>query len=116
MCQIERISNNDVQTVVVRINGVLPNISTPGSNEKSERAAQIKQQDRTSNTSCSLFALSETNQIIFHMQVDIGQGIVKTIENGISSLGFKSTTLSLSVPDAVLITHSHDDHIKELPI
>jgi phosphoribosyl 1,2-cyclic phosphodiesterase len=47
------------------------------------------------------------------MLVDIGQGIVKSIEKGTSDLGFNSSSF---IPDALLITHSHDDHIKELPM
>jgi hypothetical protein len=47
------------------------------------------------------------------MLVDIGQGVLKSIEKGASELGVKSSSL---IPDALLITHSHDDHIKELPI
>jgi phosphoribosyl 1,2-cyclic phosphodiesterase len=99
--------------LIVRINGTLPDISTLGSEEKSERAAEVKRQDISSNTSCSLFAKVETDQKIFRMLVDIGQGIVKSIEKGTSDLGFNSSSF---IPDALLITHSHDDHIKELPM
>ena len=101
--------------LAVRINGTLPDISTLGSEEKSERAAEVKLQGISTNTSCSLFARIETGQRIFHMLVDIGQGIVKSIEKGATDLGFKSSSLSFT-PDALLITHSHDDHIKELPV
>ena len=99
--------------LMVRINGTLPDISTLGSEEKSERAAEVKRQGISTNTSCSLFARIETGQKIFHMLVDVGQGIVKSIEKGSSELRFKSS--SSFIPDALLITHSHDDHIKELP-
>jgi len=68
------------QPIVVRINGTLPDISTIGSEEKSERAAEVKRQGISTNTSCSLFAKAETQQNIFHLLVDIGQGIVKSIE------------------------------------
>jgi len=101
------------QPLAVRINGTLPDISTLGSEEKSERAAEIKREGISTNTSCSLFARIETDQRIFHMLVDIGQGIVKSLEKGASDLGFKTSSF---IPDAVLITHSHDDHIKELPV
>jgi phosphoribosyl 1,2-cyclic phosphodiesterase len=111
-------NNNGIQNVVVRINGVLPDTSALGTAEKSDRAAEIKQQNTPSNTSCSLIAITNTNQIIFHMLVDVGQGVVESVKNGIPSLGFTSTTESsmLFIPDAVLITHSHDDHIKDLHI
>ncbi len=101
------------QPLAVRINGTLPDISTLGSEEKSETAAEVKRQGISTNTSCSLFARIETDQRIFHMLVDIGQGIVKSIEKGTSDLGFKTSSSSF-IPDAVLITHSHDDHVKEL--
>jgi len=50
---------------------------------------------------------------MFHLLVDIGQGVVKSIEKDI---GFKSSSTTSLIPDALLITHSHDDHIKELPM
>jgi phosphoribosyl 1,2-cyclic phosphodiesterase len=99
--------------IIVRINGTLPDISTLGSEEKSERAAEVKRQGISTNTSCSLFARVETDQKIFHILVDVGQGIVNSIEKGTSDLGFNSSSF---IPGALLITHSHDDHIKELPM
>jgi phosphoribosyl 1,2-cyclic phosphodiesterase len=100
--------------ILLRINGTLPDIATLGNAEKSERAAEVKQQGISTNTSCSLFAAaSERENQIFHMLFDIGQGIVKSIEKGISDLGFESSSI---IPDALLVTHSHDDHIRELPI
>jgi hypothetical protein len=102
--------------LLIRINGTLPDIETLGSVEKSERAAEVKQYAINTNTSCSFFALDskEPNQI-FHMLVDVGQGIVKSIEKGISDLGFDDS-LSSIIPDALLITHSHEDHIRELSL
>jgi phosphoribosyl 1,2-cyclic phosphodiesterase len=109
--------------VLVRINGTLPEIETLGSAEKSERAAEIEHYGINTNTSCSLFASAneETGQI-FHMLVDAGHGIVQSIQKGISDLGFNNLQSSTSspsstiVPDAVLVSHSHEDHIAELPL
>lgn len=99
--------------LVIRINGILPDIATLGNVERSERAAEVKQIGTSTNTSCSLFTtVSETNQN-FHILVDIGQGIVKSIEKGIFDLGFSSSSI---LPDALLVTHSHDDHIVDLPL
>jgi hypothetical protein len=107
--------------LMVRIDGTLPEISTLGSADKSERAAEVKRQGTSASTSCSVFAKIETEQKMFHLLVGIGQGIVKSIETGASELKLKSSSSTASttgtsvIPDALLITHSHDDHIKELP-
>jgi phosphoribosyl 1,2-cyclic phosphodiesterase len=115
---------------IVRINGVLPDISILGDAEKSERAAEVKRTGMTANTSCSIFVKDKTttsssitpnNNKVFHLLVDIGEGVVKSIEKidlspyrDFNDLTTKSAAIHL--PDAVLITHSHDDHIKELPL
>jgi phosphoribosyl 1,2-cyclic phosphodiesterase len=102
--------------LLIRINGTLPDIETLGDVEKSERAAEVKRHGINTNTSCSFFALSNenTNQI-FHMLVDVGQGIVESLQKGVSELGFNNSSSS-SLPDAILITHSHEDHIRELAV
>jgi hypothetical protein len=64
--------------LLVRINGTLPDISTIGSEEESERAAEVKQKGIITNTSCSLFAADKTDKI-FHVLVDVCQGIVKSV-------------------------------------
>ena len=121
------VSNNkplSSDQLLIRVNGTLPDIESLGSAEKSERAAEIKQHGINTNTSCSLFASTnqETGQI-FHMLVDIGHGIVQSIQKGISDLGLNNLTSSspssassIIVPDAVLVTHSHEDHVAELPL
>jgi phosphoribosyl 1,2-cyclic phosphodiesterase len=116
---------------IVRINGVLPDISILGDAEKSERAAEVKRTGMTANTSCSIFVKDKTttssssttinNNTIFHLLVDIGEGVVKSLEKidlapyrDFNDLTTKSA--AIHVPDAIFITHSHDDHIKELPL
>jgi len=116
--------------VIVRINGVLPDISILGDAEKSERAAEVKKIGMTANTSCSIFVKDKTttsssittnNNKVFHLLVDTGEGVVKSLEKidlspyrDFNDLTTKSAAIHL--PDAVLITHSHNDHIKELPL
>ena len=116
---------------IVRINGVLPDISILGDAEKSERASEVKRTGMTANTSCSIFVKDKTttssssittnNNKVFHLLVDVGEGVVKSLEkidlspyDDFNDLTTKSATIHL--PDAMLITHSHDDHIKELPL
>lgn len=147
----------------VRINGVLPDIHTLGDEENSELAAEVKKNGINTNTSCSLFLIkkkasksplpigsigSYENQLTFHLLVDIGNGVVNSLQavNSISDLSIfdnKSHTPTLSsgaitttttttditatptsemadkpsfLPNALLITHAHDDHIHDLPV
>src|ERR671910_2317761 len=115
---------------IVRINGVLSDISILGDAEESERAAEGKKTGMTANISCSIFVKDKTttsssittnNNKVFHLLVDIGEGIVKSLEKidlspyrDFNDLTTKSAAIHL--PDSVLITHSHNDHIKELPL
>jgi L-ascorbate metabolism protein UlaG (beta-lactamase superfamily) len=101
--------------LLVRINGTLAGMETLGNVERSERAAEVKQYGMNTNTSCSFFALPKENiNQIFHM----GNGIVESLQKGISDLGFNSSSsYSLAaIPDAVLMTHSHEDHTRELSL
>ena len=99
--------------LIVRINGTLPDVSMLGSDSKSERAQEVRRQGVRTNTSCSLYARVNYNRQVFHVLVDIGEGVTDSIKKGAIELGFSS---SATIPDALLITHSHDDHVKELPI
>jgi phosphoribosyl 1,2-cyclic phosphodiesterase len=143
------------QDVVVRINGVSPDIAKLGSQEKSERAQEILRSGTIANTSCSIFAksLEQDNKRTYHLLFDIGEGVTKSVEKGISELGLEgllstrafesaksfpspsvapisgaplfstsknvqqvpspTTSSSLNL-DALLITHAHEDHVKEL--
>ncbi|SRR5579884_283798 len=96
------------QQVIVRINGVLPDISEIGDEAKSARAAEVKREGVLTNTSCSIFAKSAADT--FHLLVDIGAGVVDSIKNGIKDLGLVDKV----VPDALLVTHAHEDHINDL--
>ena len=136
--------------VIIRINGVLPDITKIGTQERSERAAEVMRTGKYANTSCSIFVKSfdQGNIITYHLLFDIGEGIARSVETGISELGLKDslsirTLESKSYPsssatsgaplfaqpqnaqkspptsaqlnfDALLITHSHEDHIRDL--
>jgi phosphoribosyl 1,2-cyclic phosphodiesterase len=102
--------------LLVRVNGTLPDFSIMGDEEKSERAAEVKKMELVANTSCSVFSINPstaTNNQVFHLLVDIGEGVVKSIEQGSDAFASKSNLSG--IPNAVLITHSHNDHVKELP-
>jgi phosphoribosyl 1,2-cyclic phosphodiesterase len=108
--------------VLVRINGTIPEVSTLGDEKKSERAAEVKQKEIIANTSCSIFSISSPpsqgkDEEIFHLLIDAGEGVVKSIETAITDYeSSQRRQLSLSkMPNAILITHSHDDHINDLP-
>src|SRR5215467_1063302 len=86
--------------LLVRINWTLPDLSVMGDEEKSERAAEVKKMELAANTSCSVFSINPStaanNQ---HLLIDIG-------EQGTDAFASKSNLSG--IPDAVLITHSHD--------
>ena len=68
---------------LVRMNGVMPDISTLGNSEKSERAAEVKRVNITANTSCSVlvsYGTTSSNKQVFHLLVDVGEGIIQSLE------------------------------------
>ena len=140
--------------VIVRINGVIPDKSRLGTQETSERYAEIVQSRMDANTSCSII-MRETKQNTFgsdfHILFDLGEGVISSVEKGLSDLGIEKyrsernhgqpslhpspaigSPLLLSsrssqtqdpalrkedarLFDALLISHSHKDHISDLP-
>ena len=118
---MQRTLNSPVKTtqLSVRINGTLPNISTLGDEQKSERAAEIKRNKIIVNTSCSVFSTSasvadSSANENFHLLVDMGEGVVESLEKSGTDVTSQSKIIS-DIPNAVLITDSHDDQIKDLP-
>ncbi|MFZ0514935.1 MAG: MBL fold metallo-hydrolase [Candidatus Nitrosopolaris sp.] len=106
-------------SLLVRINGTLPDFSVMGDEEKSERAAEVKKMEIAANTSCSVFTINPSGygkNEVFHLLVDIGEGVVKSIEKGSAAFASEFVTKLSDIPNAILITHSHDDHIRELPV
>lgn len=109
---------------IVRINGVLPDLSTLGDKEKSERAAEVERTGIVHKHFMLYICTTEGNQEILHLLIDAGEGVAKSLEkmdlssspnvDSIISNFFKDPNMNL--PDAVLITHSHNDHIKDLPL
>ena len=81
------------QQVMVRINGVLPHITKIGTQERSERAAEVMRTGKYANTSCSIFVKSfdQGNIITYHLLFDIGEGITRSVETGISELGLEDS-------------------------
>ena len=115
-------SHNISAKLLVRINGTIPEVSTLGDEKKSERAAEVKQKEIIANTSCSIFSITSPpsqgkDEEIFHLLIDAGEGVFKSIETAITD--YESShrrQVSLSkMPNAILVTHSHDDHINDLP-
>jgi L-ascorbate metabolism protein UlaG (beta-lactamase superfamily) len=90
------------QGVCVRINGII----SPAVQSGEESGANA-------NTSCSIFDIQDggSRKNIFHLLVDCGSGVVESIKKGFPEYGFSDNI----VPDAVLITHGHKDHVNDLP-
>ena len=71
-------------------------------------------------TSCSVFAPSSGSirgkGSLYHLLIDIGAGAVKSLEEGVQHVNAREENLhSNAIPDAVLVSHGHLDHIADLP-
>jgi hypothetical protein len=80
--------------ITVRINGVDPKISELGEEGNSERIFEVKKQNIISNTSCSIFSKNEHDQNASHVLVDVGNGVISSIERGFPSLRDGTSYLS----------------------
>jgi L-ascorbate metabolism protein UlaG (beta-lactamase superfamily) len=146
-------NQSEQKEVIVRINGVLPDKRRLGNQEKSERDAEIIQSRMETNTSCSII-MRDTRQNTpdsdFHILFDIGEGVISSVEKGLSDLRLEKyrsrknhgqpslhSSPAIGSPlllsshnsetenstlqekesflfDALLISHPHEDHIKDL--
>lgn len=66
------------------------------------------------NTSCSIISYN-SNRIneLFHLLIDSGSGVVRSLEN-IPKSGIPLVPPVSYLPDALLLTHSHDDHVHDI--
>ncbi|HEY1248516.1 MAG TPA: MBL fold metallo-hydrolase [Nitrososphaera sp.] len=88
----------------IRINGTLSPVSQGE-----------KQTDAGANTSCSIFDIQEkrdNQKNFYHLLIDCGNGVLESIRKGLTELEPTDRIL----PDAMLITHAHRDHIEDLPL
>ena len=88
----------------VRINGTLSPVVQVG-----------KQTDAGANTSCSLFDIQEKRENqknFYHLLIDCGKGVLESIRKGLT----EHELIGHILPDAMLITHAHGDHIEEVPM
>jgi L-ascorbate metabolism protein UlaG (beta-lactamase superfamily) len=146
-------SRSNYNEIIVRFNGVLPDKRRLGNPETSERYAEIVKSGKETNTSCSMIIRDnrqESPDSGFHILFDLGEGVINSVEKGLSELGIEkyqvgknrglssnlqskpavgSPMLSSSATsqsavlqegaeahlfDALLISHPHEDHIKDL--
>ena len=96
---MSRHMQSQYQGLCVRINGVLSATVQPG-------------KQSGANTSCSIFDIQDgsNHKNMFHILLDCGSGIFESIKKGFTELGLSDNI----VPNAVLITHGHKDHINDL--
>ena len=79
--------------VIVRINGVLPHITKIGTQKRSERVQKLcaRENMRTLLVPYLQKVLNQGNIITYHLLFDIGEGITRSVETGISELGLEDS-------------------------
>ena len=108
------LNSNRIWQTTLRINGVLPDISRFIDKGTSERAIEVGGKAAPTNASCSIISsTADSLTDFFHLVVDVGHGVVKSLLS-IPNSGVRYADSS-NIPDALLLTHAHDDHVKELP-
>jgi phosphoribosyl 1,2-cyclic phosphodiesterase len=108
------LNNNRLWQTTLRINGVMPDIGKSIDKGTSERAVEVSRVAASTNTSCSIISrMPGSPTDFFHLVVDVGHGVVKSLLS-IPNSGLYNANSS-NLPDGLLLTHSHDDHVKELP-
>jgi hypothetical protein len=78
--------------IIVRINGVLPDKSRLGNKQTSERYSEIVQSGMETNTSCSIIIRDTKQNTLdshFHILFDLGDGVISSVEKGLSDLGME---------------------------
>ena len=102
------------QQTFLRINGVSPDCSRISGRRESNESTSGLSKAAPAATSCSIISRTvQSADNSFHMLVDIGPGIVSSL-NTIPDSGVLASSSS-KLPDALLITHSHEDHVHDLP-
>jgi glyoxylase-like metal-dependent hydrolase (beta-lactamase superfamily II) len=95
--------------LIIRVNGYTPAWPVELGGTQTTRARMLLSGAPLSmaNTAFSLI-LTENEAEIYHLLVDVGLGVVPAL------LQFSLTRKGFRPPDAVLLTHSHFDHIASL--
>jgi phosphoribosyl 1,2-cyclic phosphodiesterase len=108
------LNSNKLWQTTLRINGVMPDVGKFIDKGTSERAIEVSRISAPTNTSCSIISsIPESPTDFFHLVVDVGHGVVKSLLSIPNSGPYNENSSNL--PDGLLLTHSHDDHVKELP-
>jgi hypothetical protein len=121
---------NAFSTVFVRFNGVASEnadyIRAAWDDKTAAKAVdQAEDELESAKISCSVFAgtsreggqmsSEEAASPLYHLMIDAGQGVVRSLEQGIRDITARMQGRNArSIPDALLLSHGHIDHIADL--